>query len=612
MRRKLIRSSQEESQSGFPNAQGYIAPVMPGEEVAIADLDITVDATPSSDPQPDTTGDYDADVSQTQQTQVKTRATTRSAHKASPVLIPEPETTAKSSPRHKGKGKAKDVVPEPAEPVPSPSAEEKDVFGPTKVAIAKPKRGRKGKRGSNLRPVGDAECKSISVTVCADLMIGIALPEPKRAKSPEETQDDDSRSLPAATPLVPESPEDLVRPAEDVPSHITEPSPAANGDGDSTEISDQVIEGTSSGSQHAGPSQLGQSHSGKGRHSLLNSAKSWFRPVFSGIFSPSHEFDAAGPSDIQMAGSGADMDDQVNMDQDAPAAAAGNDKAPAISEPNSSNLKNVTPKASPKKDSPGSSKSSRKSRRQLARQARKNGQVPSPAPVIDMSQDDEVEPVHKESKGKGRKRSKGSSVRVEASSSDIDPSSQASTEDSQLDDEDDDVLLLSPESARKRRREEDEEVEVEVLKRESPNDPCHVQHRSQRLTRSQGIETTPSKSRTRSKGRTPRNQNALEANSPQEPSGRFDNAPESSGSLAQRVSDTTGVTDSPARTTQQQRVLSMLDDAVRSKAVVDAMNFDDLLGFMGKLDELKGVAQKSLERRILDQRAAKKSRREKV
>jgi hypothetical protein len=78
------------------------------------------------------------------------------------------------------------------------------------------------------------------------------------------------------------------------------------------------------------------------------------------------------------------------------------------------------------------------------------------------------------------------------------------------------------------------------------------------------------------------------------------------------VSDTTGVTDSPARTTQQQRVLSMLDEAVRSKAVVDAMNFDDLLRFMGKLDALKGVAQKSLERRILDQRAAKKSRREKM
>jgi hypothetical protein len=54
---------------------------------------------------------------------------------------------------------------------------------------------------------------------------------------------------------------------------------------------------------------------------------------------------------------------------------------------------------------------------------------------------------------------------------------------------------------------------------------------------------------------------------------------------------------SPARTSQQTRILSMIEEAARAKSVVDKMNFDDLMSLMRNVEELRGAAQANLQNR---------------
>ena len=63
------------------------------------------------------------------------------------------------------------------------------------------------------------------------------------------------------------------------------------------------------------------------------------------------------------------------------------------------------------------------------------------------------------------------------------------------------------------------------------------------------------------------------------------------------------------RSAQQTRVLSMLDEAARSRSAIEGLDFEGVLTLMRNVDTLRAAAQKTLGKRAGERRIAKRSKR---
>ena len=152
-------------------------------------------------------------------------------------------------------------------------------------------------------------------------------------------------------------------------------------------------------------------------------------------------------------------------------------------------------------------------------------------------------------------------------------------------DDDEDELLLSPESARKRRREEEEAIRQSESKRRS------------RGKRTKGDKSSPpSIARSRS-SRTSASSVSIKSEQGATPKASASDSPSAV------------IPPSPAqRSTQQERLLSMLDEAAAAKRIVDNLDFDGILALMRNVDALRVAAQENLERRAEEARARRRRR----
>jgi hypothetical protein len=234
---------------------------------------------------------------------------------------------------------------------------------------------------------------------------------------------------------------------------------------------------------------------------------------------------------------------------------------------------------------------------------------------------------------------------------------------SEVEDDEDDELLLSPESARKVREQEEREIRAASRGVSSPlrRTPSAVAVASaasaRRLGKRRAVEV-PVK-------RPIAAPNEVNESAPEPTQGRFDDAPEdhtpvgpikrraigrstptaeqpghstsrptrSSQRLARGRADeqdelampaTTAAegdamghvdapphsplslpSGSPRRTSQQRRVLGMLEEAARARAAVESMDYDGLMALIGHVNELRDAATANLKARVERERVGK-------
>lgn len=167
------------------------------------------------------------------------------------------------------------------------------------------------------------------------------------------------------------------------------------------------------------------------------------------------------------------------------------------------------------------------------------------------------------------------------------PSSSSSRSSSEVieisDDDDEDELILSPETARKRR--EEEAADGDLMRRSL-------------------LRASPTRARPQPK-----------AEQPSLTQGRFDDAPDDhtpQNTLRARPVPAAGPSTgaipnpSPARTNQQARVLSMVEEAARAKAVVESLDFEGVMRLLKHVNELRDAATTNLQERAVRERGARR------
>ena len=169
--------------------------------------------------------------------------------------------------------------------------------------------------------------------------------------------------------------------------------------------------------------------------------------------------------------------------------------------------------------------------------------------------------------------------------------------------DDDDELLLTPESARKRRREEEEALRRDKKGKGRASRVSPVKRRK----RSKILESTSSSNVT------------LQSRS----GSKRDVKTSSSSSISVKSEDATTSPATPrvgavqelepvspaSRSTQQTRLLAMLDEAASSSGIVEDLDFDGVLALMRNVDALRQAAQGNLQRRAEEAREAKRAKR---
>lgn len=173
--------------------------------------------------------------------------------------------------------------------------------------------------------------------------------------------------------------------------------------------------------------------------------------------------------------------------------------------------------------------------------------------------------------------------------------SEEETEQSDEEDEEEDELILSPETARQRRAEEDQDILQRSLLRASPIKPKRVSRQGS------------------SRGRLRMTQVKAEVQATQ---GRYDDAPEDqTPQLPIRAAATAAVRSrqadpnlnpSPARTTQQARILSMIEEAATAKQAVESLDFDGVMRLLKHVNELRDAATANLQSRAVRERGSRR------
>jgi hypothetical protein len=67
------------------------------------------------------------------------------------------------------------------------------------------------------------------------------------------------------------------------------------------------------------------------------------------------------------------------------------------------------------------------------------------------------------------------------------------------------------------------------------------------------------------------------------------------------------VNPSPARSGPQARLIGLLDEAVMSKAAIESMDFEGIVGMMAQLEELKSAVTGNLKKRAEAERLARRA-----
>ncbi|WVW84828.1 hypothetical protein I302_106863 [Kwoniella bestiolae CBS 10118] len=166
-----------------------------------------------------------------------------------------------------------------------------------------------------------------------------------------------------------------------------------------------------------------------------------------------------------------------------------------------------------------------------------------------------------------------------------------------IDDDDEDELLLSPESARRRKREEDELVRASQSRSQwsesisgrfddAPGDSSFLHRPS--LTRIHSSNSsirsnTPSPTASSS---TPKSRSKARAKDQPQYKGDIKPSPNK-------------------RNTQQTKILNMLDEAVRSKQVIENLDYAGVKALLRNLNELREVGERRLYERMEELRGAK-------
>ncbi|KAK8858700.1 hypothetical protein IAR55_002929 [Kwoniella newhampshirensis] len=635
--------SEEESQAKYPHALAAKPAPQPMTEL------MTVEIPPA------TTGGYDADISQsvddTQPQQTRGAQIDETIVEEHEDIIPAP-----ASPRNSEASEERHVS-DQASPQDLLASGAEDVFGPaalTKKRATK-RRGRKGEKavdvnGRGKRALSEAqslpEAKRPKLTSTAQ---SESMPEIKAAPLVEDSDEECIVVQPSpgyfkprgmvppsgdVSPSAPPEVEPKVEEAQDDIETETEAEVEAEVDKNQSETPAVEIVPESRPRTRPPPIAIIQPHSGNGsqagsptltRPSLLSSASRWLSRVPSfPFFAPSSVPTTNDQPVNQVLGSD-DVISPTKLVSTSPERVTGkktrkrkiSSSFPSGSESFSEDSQihsqdNEFPGTLSRTSSASSINSVGQKRSSLIpvvdlteRPVKRKRSKSRESIVPDSASDDrgaeEGDAVEAKLKTRGRQR--GGKGKGKAKEIAPPPPTHASVEE-----DEEDELLLSPESARRRKREEEEAIRVEQARAgliveesqisesisgrfaDAPNDPSPSKRPS--LGRVPPSLPSPPKTRSRKRNQLVAAPTAIQLLPPQPGLG----------------SGETGILASPAkRTAQQNRILSMVDEAAKAKEVIENLDYQGVKALLKNLNSLREAAEERMMSRLEELRSGRRT-----